>query len=162
MTRVQRRDFKYSPLSHTVLGLCVRNVASISHVKGHPERYKKRIDWNMNDYGIDLADKAADDSVIPDARISDWLVAEMLSGAIPFRLVRSDRSHMVDGRLCSRQPGAAMATEVARRCPVFKDIRMLISFARRNTYFKERHEVHSSSRGCDENLLEVLHMRRFD
>jgi len=33
MTRVQRRDFKYSPLSHTVLGLCVRNVASISHVK---------------------------------------------------------------------------------------------------------------------------------
>ena len=126
MNRVQRRDFKYSPLSHTVLGLCVRNVASISHVKGHPERYKIRTDWNMNDYGIDLADKVADDTAIPDARISDWLVAEMLSGAIPFRLVRSDRTHLVDGRLCATQPGAVTAVEVARRCPVFKDIRVLI------------------------------------
>ena len=162
MTRVQKRDFKYSPLSHTVLGLCVRNVATVSHVKGHPERYKERRDWNMNDYGIDLADKVADESVMPDARISDWLVAEMLSGAIPFRLVRSDRTHVVNGTLCSKHPSAEMVKEVARRCPVFKDIKLLISLARRLIYFKERQVVHSSSRECDENLLEVIHMRRFD
>jgi len=162
MTRVQKRDFKYSPLSHTVLGLCVRNVATVSHVKGHPERYKERRDWNMNDYGIDLADKVADESVKPDARISDWLVAEMLSGAIPFRLVRSDRTHVVNGTLCSKHPSAVMAKEVVRRCPVFKDIKLLISLARRLTYFKERQVVHSSSRGCEGNLIDVIHMRRFD
>jgi hypothetical protein len=162
MTRVQKRDFKYSPLSHTVLGLCVRHVASISHVKGHPERYKKRSDWNLNDYGIDLADKVADESVMPDARISDWLVADMLSGAVPFRLVRSDRSYMVEGSLCSKHPSADMVNEIHRRCPVFKDIKQLISLARRSTYFEQRQVVHTSSKGCDENLLEVIHMRRFD
>jgi len=162
MTRVQKRDFKYSPLSHTVLGLCVRHVASISHVKGHPERYKKRSDWNLNDYGIDLADKVADESVMPDARISDWLVADMLSGAVPFRLVRSDRSYMVEGSLCSKHPGADMVNEIHRRCPVFKDIKQLISLARRSLYFEQRQVVHTSSKGCDENLLEVIHMRRFD
>ena len=55
-----------------------------------------------------------------------------------------------------------MAKEVVRRCPVFKDIKLLISLARRLTYFKERQVVHSSSRGCEENLIDVIHMRRFD
>ena len=49
----------------------MRNVASNSHVKGHPERYKKRGEWNYNDFGIDLADKVADNSATSDATITD-------------------------------------------------------------------------------------------
>jgi len=116
----------------------------------------------MNDYDIDLADRVADDSVIPDARISDWQVAEMLSGAIPFRLVRTDREHTVDGALCPAHPSANVAHHAIRKCPVFRDIKVLVSLARRRAYFRERQEVYASSKGCDENLLNVLHMRRFD
>ena len=162
MTRVQDRDFKYSPLSHTVLGLCVRNKATIAHVKGHPERRKKKRDWNVNDFGIDLADRVADDSIASDAEVSDYLVAEILSGAIPFRLVRSDKMHSVDGSLCPRHPDADDVTIVSRRCPLFKDISTLISVERRRRYFLERQVVHSSSSACDETFLEILHMRRFD
>jgi len=37
-----------------------------------------------------------------------------------------------------------------------------MSLARRATYLKERQGVYSSSIGCDENLLSVVHMRKFD
>ena len=162
LTRVQRRDFKYSPLSHTVLGVCVRNVATISHVKGHPERYKERGMWNMNDFGIDLADKVADNTVSPGGRITDYLVAEILSGAIPFRLVRSDKSHTVDGTLCPRHPLVEADLVVTRRCPVFRDVKTLISLARRGHYFNERQNTHSSLPMCEDVLVDIIHMRKFD
>jgi hypothetical protein len=162
LTRIQRRDFKYSPLSHTTLGLCVRKSANIAHVKGHPERYKSRGNWNMNDFGIDLADKVAGDLISPDSKISDYLVAEILSGAIPFRLVRTDKLHVIDGSLCPRHPNAVVAPFVTRRCPVFRDIKTLISVARRSTYFQEREGKYASSSLCDINLLSIIHMRKFD
>jgi len=85
-----------------------------------------------------------------------------LSGAIPFRLVRSDLMHSVDGSLCPMHPDADDTTFVSRRCPLFMDIRTMISMERRRRYFLERQLVHSSSAACDEPFLEILHMRRFD
>ena len=86
----------------------------------------------MNDFGIDLADKVADDSIASDVEVSDYLMAEILSGAIPFRLVRSDMMQSVDGSLCPRHPDADDVTFVSRRCPLFKDIRTMISMEMAN------------------------------
>jgi len=54
------------------------------------------------------------------------------------------------------------AVEVVRRCPVFKDIRSLMSLKRRSLYLKERQDTYSSSKGCDDIFLDIIHMRRFD
>ena len=76
--------------------------------------------------------------------------------------MRSDKVHVVDGSLCPTLPGSTSASFVVRRCPVFRDIKTIISLARRDSYFSERQNIHSSSNGCDEILIDIIHMRRFD